>query len=79
LPKGWEWVKPEEFSIKITDGEHFRPKTEDKGIYFLSAKDVRDDGISLDDPLFISEETAKKALQRCNPEYDDLLIVSRDL
>ena len=77
LAQGWEWVRPDEFSIKITDGEHFRPPTEEKGVYFLSAKDVREEGVSLDDPLFISDETAKKALQRCNPEYDDLLIVSR--
>ncbi|PXX17828.1 type I restriction modification DNA specificity protein [Nitrosomonas ureae] len=77
LPLGWLWVKPEEFSLKITDGEHFRPPIEERGIYFLSAKDVREDGVSLDNPLFISEETAKKALQRCNPEYGDLLIVSR--
>lgn len=77
LPQSWEWVKPEEFSMKITDGEHFRPPTEDKGVFFLSAKDVREDGISLEDPLFVSEETAKKALMRCNPEYGDLLIVSR--
>ena len=77
LPVGWEWVKPEEFSIKITDGEHFRPPTEKNGVYFLSAKDVREEGVSLDDPLYISEETAEKALQRCNPGYGDLLIVSR--
>jgi type I restriction enzyme S subunit len=77
LPKSWAWVKPEEFSIKITDGEHFRPPTEEQGVYFLSAKDVREDGVNLDDPLFISEGTANKALQRCNPEYGDLLIVSR--
>lgn len=77
IPQNWEWVKPEEFSIKITDGEHFRPPTEENGVYFLSAKDVREEGVSLDVPLFISEVTAKKALQRCNPEYGDLLIVSR--
>lgn len=77
LPMSWEWVRPEQFSIKITDGEHFRPPTVDKGVYFLSAKDVRDEGVLLDDPLYISEEIAKKALQRCNPEYGDLLIVSR--
>ena len=77
VPKGWEWVRPENFSIKITDGEHFRPLTTEGGVYFLSAKDVRDDGVSLDDPLYISEKTAEKALQRCNPEYGDLLIVSR--
>ncbi len=77
IPKSWTWVRPEEFSLKITDGEHFRPPTTDAGIYFLSAKDVREDGVILDDPLYISEATAKKALMRCNPEFGDLLIVSR--
>ena len=45
IPQNWEWVKPEEFSIKITDGEHFRPPTEENGVYFLSAKDVREEGV----------------------------------
>ena len=77
IPSGWEWARPDDFSQKITDGEHFRPPTQDKGVYFLSAKDIRSDGVSLDDPLFISKETAEKALQRCNPEIGDILIVSR--
>ncbi|MEO8712362.1 MAG: restriction endonuclease subunit S, partial [Parafilimonas sp.] len=77
LPEGWKWVKLSEVAEKITDGEHFRPTTQESGIPFLSAKDVRDQGVSFDDPLFISEETAKKALQRCNPKRGDILIVSR--
>lgn len=77
LPEGWKWVKLEEVADKITDGEHFRPKTHEKGIPFLSAKDVRDEGVSFDDPLYIDEATAKKAMQRCNPQRGDILIVSR--
>jgi type I restriction enzyme S subunit len=76
-PIGWEWVRADKFSKKITDGEHFRPQTQDGGVFFLSAKDIREDGVSLDDPLFISQETAEKALQRCDPEKGDVLIVSR--
>lgn len=77
LPKGWKWLTIGNVSDKITDGEHFRPKTQEDGIPFLSAKDVRDNGVSFDDPLFISKDTATKALQRCNPEKGDILIVSR--
>jgi type I restriction enzyme S subunit len=77
LPSGWEWARPDDFSKKITDGEHFRPQTQNEGVYFLSAKDIRSDGVSLEDPLFISNETAEAALQRCNPERGDILIVSR--
>jgi type I restriction enzyme S subunit len=77
LPVGWEWSKPNEFSLKITDGEHFRPPTLDSGILFLSAKDIREEGVSLADPLFVSKETAAKARARCDPDYGDILIVSR--
>lgn len=77
LAEGWVWSQPDQFSLKITDGEHFRPQTISSGVYFLSAKDIRETGVNLDDPLFVSRETADKARARCDPEYGDLLIVSR--
>ena len=77
LPKGWKIVELKDVANKITDGEHFRPKVQDNGIPFLSAKDVRDWGVSFNEPLYISEDTAKKALGRCNPQRGDILIVSR--
>jgi len=77
LPQGWKLTKLENMAVKITDGEHFRPKTQEDGIPFLSAKDVLDTGVSFESPLYISEKTAKKAMQRCNPSKGDILIVSR--
>lgn len=77
LPEGWGWVKLGSLASQITDGEHFRPTTTEQGIPFLSAKDVRADGVSFDAPLFISLETAEKAWARCHPERNDILIVSR--
>ena len=77
LPNGWGVVRLEELSKKITDGEHFKPPVQEEGIYFLSAKDVKENGISLDDPLFIDQTTAEKARHRCDPEKGDILIVSR--
>ncbi len=77
LPQGWAWSPPEDISLKITDGEHFRPPTVPNGVYFLSAKDVRDEGVSLANPLYVSKEIATKARARCDPEFGDILIVSR--
>jgi len=77
LPAGWGWMKLGSLASQITDGEHFRPTTTEQGIPFLSAKDVRADGVSFDAPLFISLETAEKAWARCHPERNDILIVSR--
>ena len=77
LPNGWGMIKLETLSRKITDGEHFRPPVQEDGVYFLSAKDIRENGISLDEPLFIDQVTAEKARRRCDPEKGDIVIVSR--
>lgn len=77
LPEGWKWVKLRKIATKITDGEHFRPKTIETGVFFISAKDVKENGVDFSNPLYISRETAEKALKRCNPEKGDILIVSR--
>jgi len=67
----------EEISLKITDGEHLRPKVQIAGVPFLSAKDVRENDVTFDDVLYISKTDAEKFLKRCNPEKGDILIVSR--
>lgn len=78
LPENkWIWSRLNNVTDKITDGEHQKPKTERSGIYFLSAKDVHDSGVSFEDPLYISKETARKSRERCDPEKGDVLIVSR--
>lgn len=77
LPEGWGWVKLGDLASKITDGEHFKPAVKTEGVYFLSAKDVKHNGVSFEAPLFIDEETAEKARSRCDPERNDILIVSR--
>jgi type I restriction enzyme S subunit len=77
LPEGWAWAEFANISTKITDGEHIRPKTINSGVRFLSAKDVRENGVVFDDALYVSAEDAKKYRKRCDPESGDILIVSR--
>ena len=77
LPEGWEWIRLDNISNKITDGEHIRPNTVEEGIPFLSAKDIRDNGVRFENSLFVSIEDAKKFRKRCDPEMGDILVVSR--
>ena len=77
LPDGWKWVKLGEVSLKITDGEHLRPKVQVDGIPFLSAKDVRENEVTFENVLYVSENDAEKFRKKCNPEKGDILIVSR--
>jgi type I restriction enzyme S subunit len=77
LPEGWIWTTMDNISVKITDGEHIRPKMVKKGVPFLSAKNVQDNGIIFDGKLYVSQDDAARFRQRCNPERNDILIVSR--
>lgn len=74
IPDTWRWVKLENLSFKITDGAHKTPKYIEKGIHFISVKDIRDNKIYFDDTKFISESEHIELYKRCNPEYGDVLI-----
>ena len=58
---------------EITDGTHFTPIYIDKGIPFLSVKDLTKGFISFDDCRYITVEEHKKLIKRCNPQYGDVL------
>ena len=77
LEKGWRWATMDQLSTKITDGEHLSPKAQHSGIPLLSAKDVRDSGVSFEDAKYVSSHDAEKFRNRCDPEKNDILIVSR--
>jgi type I restriction enzyme S subunit len=72
LPEGWAWASLDELAAKITDGEHIRPDTVAEGVPFLSAKDVRDDGVSFGTPLFVSARDADTFRRRCDPDRGDI-------
>jgi type I restriction enzyme, S subunit len=77
LGKNYKHLTINELSLKITDGEHLKPNYTKSGIPFITAKNVREFGITFDDVNFISENDAKRFHQKCHPEENDLLIVSR--
>ncbi|HFW4263124.1 TPA: restriction endonuclease subunit S, partial [Salmonella enterica subsp. diarizonae serovar 61:r:-] len=70
-------VKLIDVTKKITDGEHLTPKTINSGIPLLSAKDVQENELLFDNIKYLSDTIAAKALNRCKPEKNDILIVSR--
>ena len=74
LPEGWEWVRLNDICKLITDGTHSRPKYVQEGIPFLSVKDVTSGIIDFSNVKYILEEEHKKLINRCNPEYGDILL-----
>jgi len=77
LPNGWEWVRLEEMTKKITDGEHLSPPKAIEGVLLLTAKNVLDNGLTTESPQYVSKEDAIKFRLRCDPELGDVLICSR--
>ena len=77
LPNGWKWQKLTEVILKITDGEHLSPQKTTEGMPLVSAKDVKADGVDLTETNFVKYEDGISFRQRCNPEYNDILICSR--
>lgn len=76
IPESWIWAKLADISAKITDGEHKTPRRVDSfcGYYLLSARNVRDGFISLDDVDYVDEEEYNRIAIRCNPKKHDVLI-----
>ena len=74
IPDNWVWVRFGEITSLITDGTHNRPTYVEKGIPFLSVKDISSGKIIFDNCKFISKEDHATLSSRCNPQSGDLLI-----
>ncbi|MDD5474082.1 MAG: restriction endonuclease subunit S [Candidatus Methanoperedens sp.] len=73
-PKGWEIKTMNEICERITDGEHITPQRTNEGIYLLSARNIQNHKIALDDVDFIDEEEYERISRRIRPQKGDILI-----
>jgi len=73
----WENVSIGELCNKVTDGEHLSPVFLEEGKPILSAKDIRENDVQIENSKFISEEAFITSRKRCDPDFNDVLIVSR--
>ena len=73
-PKGWSIQTFEELSELITDGEHATPKRTSEGIYLLSARNVLNHAIQLNDVDYIDQEEYERISKRIVPKEGDVLI-----
>lgn len=73
-PKGWPVQNFEDISVLITDGEHATPRRSERGIYLLSARNVLNHTLQLDDVDFIDEEEYCRIARRVTPQEGDVLI-----
>ncbi len=73
FPK-WNLIRLKDVCSKITDGTHFTPNYTEKGVPFISVKDIYNNSVHFDKCKYISEKEHTELFKRCNPEQGDVLI-----
>ncbi len=76
IPDNWVWCRLGEVCHKITDGTHHSPTNIESGDFkYITAKNIKSDGIDLSNITFISREMHKEIYSRCNPSIGDILYI----
>ncbi|GAB6140697.1 restriction endonuclease subunit S [Methylosoma difficile] len=76
IPKMWEWVRLGYALKKITDGTHHSPPNGDEGDFlYISAKNIKAEGVMLSNATYVSKEVHQEIYSRCDPEYGDILYI----
>ena len=73
-PFGWQLQSFDRLTELITDGEHATPKRVEHGIYLLSARNVLNHALQLDDVDYIDQEEYDRIAKRVVPRAGDVLI-----
>ena len=73
-PMGWNVKTFEQVSELITDGEHITPRRAGKGIYLLSARNVLNHALQVENVDYIDEEEYARIAKRVVPQVGDVLI-----
>jgi type I restriction enzyme S subunit len=75
LPDQWVWASVECLSAKVVDGVHKTPVYVDRGIPFVTVRNLTaGPGISFQQLSYISQEDHEKFIERANPEPGDILL-----
>ena len=74
IPSSWQYARLGSLLIKLTDGAHSTPKYKERGIPFVSVKDISTGHLDLTDTKFISIEEHEELYKRCDPQKGDILL-----
>lgn len=79
LPDSWTWKTLDDVSEKITDGTHHSPKVQysewELGRFkYITSKNIKNNGMKLDDISYIDQDIHDEIYARCAPEHDDQLL-----
>ena len=74
IPASWSLHNVDEICSRITDGEHITPPRTKYGVLLLSARNVQDSYLSLNNVDYVSNETYERLCERIRPSFGDVLV-----
>ena len=74
IPREWEVTEVTDIASDVTDGDHHTPERSSKGVFLLSARNVLNGRLALEDVDFVPEREYRRMIRRCYPEPGDILI-----
>jgi type I restriction enzyme S subunit len=76
LPSSWVWSRLGDIVTKLTDGTHHSPDNGPIGDFkYITAKNIKESGVSLDQVTYVSADVHAEIFSRCNPEKGDILYI----
>ncbi len=74
LPGGWIWASGDQLTSVITDGEHITPRRTSEGVLLLSARNVLNGRLALDDVDYVPEDKYERIAKRIAIQAGDVLL-----
>jgi type I restriction enzyme S subunit len=76
IPTTWAWIRLPRVLTKLTDGTHHSPPNASSGEFmYVTAKNIKNDGVLLDDITFVTKRVHDEIYARCNPSFGDVLFI----
>lgn len=74
--EGWRTISFKDVCKKITDGTHHSPINTENGEYmYITAKNIKENGIDLTNITFVSKDVHEEIYSRCDVQYGDVLYI----
>ena len=74
--ESWRTTSFKDVCKKITDGTHHSPINTENGEYmYITAKNIKENGIDLTNITFVSKDVHEEIYSRCDVQYGDVLYI----
>ena len=70
----WSKSKISDATEYLVDGTHFSPKSTDGEFKYITSKNIRNEGLDLNNISYISKDEHESIFKRCKVQFGDILL-----